>query len=157
MFLKSIILMNVLLEFEITDLPDADANMLNRQGENARGILVVTEAVEDPALKPFLERILRGVQIELDRDALWLSPEPGAAVPSLSTLMRHAAFDTVLVFGYEPAQLGLQINWQHYAPIPFLGKTLLFSHSLPLIMEERNRNEKTYSGPLWAAVKYIFT
>lgn len=151
-----IILMNVLFEFEITDLPDADMNSLVRQGGNARAILVITEPVEDPALKPFLERILRGVQIELDRDALWLSPEPGAAVPPLSTLMRHAAFDTVLAFGYEPAQLGLQINWQHYAPIPFLGKTMLFSHSLPLIMEERARNESTYSGPLWTALKHVF-
>ena len=148
--------MNVLLEYEITDLPDTDMSLLVRQGNNARGILVITEPVTDPALKPFLEKILRGVQIELDRDALWLSPQPGAAMPPLSKLAHETAFDTVLIFGYDAPQLGLQINWQHYAPVPFLSKTLLFSHSLSAIMEERARNESTYSGPLWAALKLVF-
>lgn len=148
--------MNVLLGFEITELPESDSKMLGRQGANARGILIVSEAVGDPTVKAFLEKVLRAVQIELDRDALWLSPAPETAPPPLSKLMHEFAFDTVLVFGYEAPQLGLQINWQHYAPIPFLGKTLLFSHSLPLLMEERARNEKTYSGPLWAALKHVF-
>jgi len=148
--------MNVLMEFEITELPESDSKMHRRQGANARGILIVSEAAGDPAVKSFLEKILRAVKIELDQDALWLSPEPEAAPPPLSKLIHELAFDTVLVFGYEAPQLGLQINWQHYAPISFLGKTLLFSHSLPAIMEERARNESTYSGPLWAALKHVF-
>lgn len=148
--------MNVLLEFEITELPESNHSIINRHGENARGILVWTQAVEDPAVKGFLEKILRAVQIELDRDALWLSPEPGAELPPFSKLAHEIPFDTALIFGCEPPQIGLQINWRHYVPISFLGKTLLFSHALPLLMEERARNEQTYSKPLWTTLKYLF-
>ncbi len=62
----------------------------------------------------------------------------------------------MLVFGFTPLDFGLCFNWAHYVPVFFLGKTILFSDSLHLLMEERSRNGSERSAPLWRALQQIF-
>jgi len=144
-----------LLNFEIIDLAPRTAEMPHLEGENARDILLLYEQSNEPGVKAFLERVLQAAQVNLAKDTHFANLAQDSA-PSFSLLRRTVSFQTLLVFGFSPADLGLQINWNHYLPLSFMDKTLLFCHPLHVLMEERAQGSSTYSGPFWKALQQIF-
>lgn len=125
------------------------------EGENVRDILLLYEQPDEPGVKAFLERVLQAAQVDLAKDTHFAKLAQDTA-PSFSLLRRTVSFQTLLVFGFPPADLGLQINWDYYLPLSFMGKTLLFCHPLHVLMEERAQGGSTYSGPFWKALQQIF-
>lgn len=144
-----------MLNFDIFDPAPHSAEIARWKGENAREILLFYEQTDETGVQAFLERVLQAARVDLAKDTLF-AEIANQSVPSFALLYRRAAFQTLLVFGFTPADLGLQINWSYYVPIRFRGKTLLFCDSLQVLMEERARGGSERSGPFWKALQQIF-
>lgn len=146
---------NKLLHFDVYNISPHYAVLPRVEGENAREILLLRTHTDNPAVPAFLERVLQAAQIRLAKDTLHVAVAQEKA-PAFALLQRKLPFRTLLCFGFSPADLGLQIAPTLYKPIAFMHKTLLFSDSLDVLLEERSQGGSTRSGQLWKALKQLF-
>ncbi len=102
-------------------------------------------AVADPL---FLSRIMAAVGIDLDAHCFLTKKGKGVRIFPTRNDMKP---EKVLVFGPDPADLGLSIRIPLYQPAAFYGCTWLFSESLHTLQPDKNR--KTL---LWQALKGVF-
>ncbi len=144
-----------LLQLNTYDISIYHAVLPQIEGENAREILLLHTATDNPAVPTFLERMLQAAQIHLVKDTLHATVSQ-EKVPAFALLQRKLPFRTLLCFGFSPADLGLQITPTLYKPIAFMGKTLLFSDSLDILLEERTQGGSARSRQLWKALKQLF-
>lgn len=111
-------------------------------------------ALEEPDFritnKTFLEKVLAAANLNLKKDTLFA--EISASEPlHFSTDLKEKQPERVLVFGLQPAQLGLAIEAQLYKPVAFYGVEWLFADALSAL--ELDKNRKTQ---LWSALKQMF-
>jgi hypothetical protein len=124
----------------------------NASGKFAARILVIVNTEAGVGGQPieFIEKVLTAAKIELAKDTALLSIEKIEPI-RLFPFPETKKPDKILVFGVEPAQLGLNINFQWYQPFVFSGVTFLFSEKISLLEADRDRKMK-----LWNALKSIF-
>lgn len=121
------------------------------QGDFQNGVLALWQQETDPrAARSFLEKLLASVQINLERDCFYavLSPDQPAA---LIDAIKAKQPKQVLVFGCEPAALGLHFDRYLYEPQFFYNTWFLFADRLSVLEPDRALKTK-----LWTAMKQIF-
>jgi hypothetical protein len=144
-----------LLNFDVFDLAAENDEILRFEGNNARNILLIYEPDADNNLLSFLERVFRAAQVDLHNDTFLLATER-TALPGYARLCQSADFQIFISFGFEPKDFGLHVNWAHYAPLSFQGKTFLFCDAVALLLQERAEGGSQRSGPFWKALQHIF-
>jgi len=133
------------LSFEIIALPINDGSLPRIEGENAREILLLFQKEEDPGLINFLQRVMRAVGMDLHKDTNFAGIEQGFE-PSFAEISHSVSFKTLILFGTQPEEIGLHLEYRRYRPIVFQGKTILSCHSLRELADERASGGKDLSG-----------
>ena len=138
-------------------LPEGDAPPPAGYGEGRKGLLVVYAPGQTPAesLNAFLDKILRAIDYDLDRDAVTYYKTPQQAL-SLPDLVREGAFQHVLLFGIKPAQMGWNLDTSTYEPTTWENTHILPADGLEAIYRERQAGGKEKSARLWAMLKQTF-
>jgi hypothetical protein len=124
----------------------------NAVGKFESRILVIVNnesGVEGKSLD-FIEKVLTAAKIDLAKDTALLSIEKIEPI-KLFPFPKSKIPLKVLVFGLEPNQLGLNINFQWYQHFVFSGITFLFAEKISLLETDRDRKMN-----LWNALKSIF-
>lgn len=122
-------------------------------GNNRKNILLIVYHKEvlhlpDEELH-FLTGILTACKLSIDDVAILnLNNHPGADYKQLAA---HFKCRTVLLFGVEPARLGLPMNFPHFQQQAFANITYLFSPALVDL-----ENDKLLKSKLWVCLKRIF-
>lgn len=120
-------------------------------GNFARRVLVLFRKDPDsPQGKLFLYKILQAVQMDPERDALFVDIEPSMPF-SMTHLLQLKHPEHVLVFGLPPSQGGLYTEIPAYQPFDFLNTSFLFADA-PSTLEP----DKNLKGRLWSALKILF-
>ena len=118
------------------------------RGSNEKLIFVgIQLETDEEARLFFLKKILSAVQIDLQKDALFASfgdPDSGSFIQ----LLRKKGVEKCLLFGLEPARLGLGISVRLNESFVFYGCRFLFAEKLSAI-----ENDVAKKQQLWAALK----
>lgn len=133
------------LIFQIPDPIDWD-------GKFGKNVLVIWEQDgTQSGTKDFLEKMLSAVQVNLELDCCYKAFEKGATC-AITPVIKQKQPNQVLVFGIEPAKLGLHFEQYLYHPLFFYQTWFLFADNLGKL--EPDRGLKTQ---LWNNMKQIFT
>ena len=122
-------------------------------GNNRKNILLIFDHKDvlhlpDSELQ-FLTGILTACKLGLDDVALLnLNNHSGVDYKQLSA---HFKCRIILLFGVEPLQLALPMNFPHFQQQAFAGISYLFSPSLAEL-----ENDKLLKSKLWVCLKRIF-
>ncbi len=126
------------------------------RGRGKQKILLVYASGPEAELDvSYAERIIGAVKLSLDED-MYLLPWREKADYSLSGLLRQLQIDRVLVFGVEPADLGLHFQAPRFLPIRVDGRTFLFSCSLTRLRNNREAGNRENAVKLWNALQQMF-
>lgn len=132
---------------------DKPATAFRSLGNNQQRVLVVVNYAEVPFLPDgelgFLTGILGACKLSMNDVAIINYAHHGAL--QYKEVLDHFSSRTVLLFGVEPAEFGLPMNFPHYQVQAFTGINFLYA---PLLKElENDRVEKS---KLWVCLKRIF-
>ncbi|MCB0675112.1 MAG: hypothetical protein KDC30_00345 [Saprospiraceae bacterium] len=122
------------------------------QGENRKQLLVVS-GDELPATEEqidFLQKILSAVQHDLQQDALFLNTTRAQRL-SFTQICRATPVQNTLVFGLQPAELGLHWRLPPYRVFRRQERAFLFAD--PLRELQQNQELKRQ---LWEALQAMF-
>lgn len=115
------------------------------------GLLIVSAQTDNTAhLRDFLEKILQSVGKSLMQGTAYAESPEGASVRILPFIRQKRAA-RVIVFGFQPEQVGLGIRAELYRPVAFYGTTFLFADRLDILEPDRARKTQ-----LWQALKQLF-
>ncbi|MEL7220522.1 MAG: hypothetical protein AAGJ93_04335 [Bacteroidota bacterium] len=142
------------IDFTIFQYPDANSSLPGWRGTGKAGILVLFPQSESSAEdEAFLANILKAAQLTPLEEQVYLchlSPQTRLNLPAVC---RQHQIHTVLLFGCDLSTIGVQaeLPWYHFLKLGDLS--LLRSHSLTTIREERAKEKNEKAGALWRALK----
>ena len=135
------------LLFLVPDAPEATP----LSGQYRKKVLIVAAPETNvEGCRAFLEKILGAAKILLEEDTLYRFTENGETVP-LAQWIRERQPEQVLIFGYEAAQVGVQVQADLYQPVFFQNANLLFADTLSAL-----EPDKTLKTKLWTAMQLVF-
>lgn len=138
-----------LINFKIIAKAEIGDILEQCRGNNQKGIFLMYSK-EELEQVPFLSKILAAVQLDLATDVLVLAAKSAPRF-SLSDLKQHQTFDKVIIFGFSPSQLGLQLQLQPYQLYTISNTQYLFTDSLETIAASTS-----LKGQLWKALQLLF-
>ena len=110
-----------------------------------RILVIATEEIV-AQLEIFLGKVVAAVGFEGGKDAVWTDE----AIP-FHEIIRRKHIRGVLIFGYTPADLSLQIEYMKYQSLTMRGIHLLFADTVTSIMEDQNLKKE-----LWACLREMY-
>jgi len=145
------ILSNQFLDYSVIALQDIEEVIKNCEGSNQKKLLVVYNSYKTEAESiEFLKKILGAAKFDIQDDILLLgtTSKQGFSFISMRT---KVAFDNLLVFGFPPSYLGLNLDITTYQPVHFNDCGFLFADDLSLL-----ESDKQLKGALWLGMKELF-
>ena len=139
-----------LINFNIIPKTEKGTILKHCKGDNAKGIFLLYNISEAEQI-PFLSKILAAVQLDMQRDVIALA-STNAQSFSLSDVNTDLLIKKVIVFGFMPPHIGLQVQFQKYQLYTIGQIQYLFADSLEVI--ESTKANKTL---LWGALQKMFT
>ncbi|MES1221010.1 MAG: hypothetical protein ABUT20_36255 [Bacteroidota bacterium] len=133
---------------------DTYTNEIKWLGENRKNILIVlkyTDAVHIPDEElNFLTGILGACKLSIaDVALLNLNNNAGLSYAQIQSKLKSKI---IFLFGIEPTEFGLPINFPHFQIQSFSNSTFLFS---PVLKELES--DKVLKSKLWVCLKKIFS
>jgi len=143
--------------FKVFVLPEGDEAPATGHGKGQKGLLVIYKPGETPTetLNSFLDKILKAIDYDLDRDAVTYYKTPQQHL-SLVDLHREGTFQHILLFGLTPAQFDLDLDVSLYEATTWENTQFLYADGLEAIYRERQAGGKEKSARLWAMLKQTF-
>jgi hypothetical protein len=118
------------------------------EGHNSKNILLICKNYESQ--EEFLSKIMKAVNIDLSEDtASWDCEKKG--IPHWAELSKSGIFKKVILFGIQPAEIGLHIAIPFYKAIAWTTSEFLLADNLQTISEDKNKKQL-----LWSALKEMF-
>lgn len=145
------ILSNQFLDYSVIALQEVDEVIKKCTGSNQKKLLVVYNLDKTEAKNiEFLKKILSAAKFDIQDDILLLgtTPKQGFSFISMRT---KVALDNLLVFGFPPSFLGLNLDISTYQPTHFNHCGFLFADDLSLL-----ESNKQLKGALWNGMKELF-
>ncbi len=143
-----------MLQFDLIGQPDTD-KVLGQLGP-ARDLDLLVLYYGELTRRAFLARILGAAGYKDPGTQLHLLEWPVAEDLDLTGLVRRLGARKVLLFGYDPARLGLHVQVANYFPLTLGGLTFLLADSLEFIEQTKEGGDNRAAGALWTAVKADF-
>lgn len=140
----------------VCQLPKFDYQALSISGKGEKKIaFILYEDEFTPDTVSFLSKIAAavGLQLEVDAFLVRFSKDNSCLI---SPLKHHLAFDTSIIFGCHPKDLGLHFKVNLYEKINCSSTDFLFADPLGVLYEERQNGGKEKSKRLWMALKSLF-
>ncbi len=127
-------------------------SILNRVkgGFAKRVALVVLKETEGLEHTNFLNKVLLAAGLNLEKDTLLAALEAGEQLPVLP-LAKTKQAESILVFGFTPKQLGLNLDCPLYQPVNFYGVRFLFADNVSILEPDNGRKRQ-----LWQALQQLF-
>lgn len=138
-----------LIDFKIFHKLEASKIIEHCSGNNEKGIFLLYPEKEAAQL-PFLQKILAAAKLMLEKDVLLLAGTPSTTF-SLSDFREVQQIHQVIVFGYPPQQIGLQIQIPKYQAHLINGCEYLFVDNLEQIATNDGLKRQ-----LWGALQGMF-
>ena len=126
------------------------SSQIQTTGNNSKGILVICQNFNNSEISDFLKKILAAVNTDIDVDCALLDIKYDTEI-TWSELMRSKKQEKVLLFGIEPAQLGLNLKLVKYQLLNWNGMKILYSDSLEHVLADKNKK-----GFLWRELQLMF-
>jgi len=150
------ILRGQFMDFSVVHIIEAKDILQKCIGSNQKKLLVVyNEKDESPERTEFLKKILGAAKFDMDEDILLLKltqKEPFSFISLRTKVADHlGGIDNMLVFGFEPAHFGLNLDMQKYQSFRFYECGFLFADALSVL-----ENEKQLKGALWGGMQKLF-
>jgi hypothetical protein len=130
--------------------PDQSAQALFAGGFARKILLLVQAEPQFPGNQDFLVKILAAAQVNPEKDTLWATVDIHTSI-SLTPVLKLKQPDQILVFGFTPQMLGLQVDIPLYRPTDFYGTTWLFAEALSVLEPDKARK-----GMLWKSLQQLF-
>ena len=143
-----------MLPFTLIGQPDA-SEAVRRLGP-ARDLPLLVLYHGELARRAFLQRILGAAGYREAGEQLHLLEWPADRHLDLSGLIRQICVSKVILFGYEPARLGLHFGVANYFPVTVGGITYLLADSLEYIEQTKEQGDNRAASALWNGVKDSF-
>lgn len=137
-------------EWDYYEIPLQKDLLLSSIGNNKKKLLVLTTTNLGGTEHSLLKNILQAIGHDLEDDCLLCMLEPGFRYP-LQNAMEKEGFQTCLVFGPTPSELGLQIQPMRYRFFQLAGISICFSAALAVLQVHKNEKQA-----LWSALKDYF-
>jgi hypothetical protein len=118
--------------------------------KNSDNLIILSDEYEKEIFD-YLEKILASVGLDYHIDIQIITLKTGRNL-KISKLPHHK----ILVFGIEPKNLGLFVEWELYSMIRIGNKKLIFSNDLTDIFAERVKKERKMAMMLWNSLKEMF-
>ena len=139
------------MDYKVFVAPDFSKIYSNISGDNKKGVLVINLDEDSPEMVAFLQKILASAQLDLHADCLLLTAKSEEKFPPLVPFLKENAIKIVLVFGFSPTDLGMNINTPQYFITPFNNYSFLFSPKLSVINASAD-----HKRGLWNCIKGLF-
>jgi hypothetical protein len=130
--------------------PDQPTQALFAGGFARKILLLVQAEPQFSGNQDFLVKILAAAQVNPEKDALWATVDIHTSI-SVTQLLKLKQPDQILVFGFTPQMLGLQVDIPVYRPTDFYNATWLFAEALSVLEPDKARK-----GMLWKALQQLF-
>ena len=132
-------------------LPPDDL-LQRRSGHGQKGILVILQSQEaaEPVDPGFLPKILQAAKLQPEQDTWSLFLNATEQI-SFNHVPDRAHLKTVLAFGANPKQLGLQFQIPPYHPRKISDLQFLFAPALSIISNSQGDKKE-----LWRALQELF-
>ncbi|THH40366.1 hypothetical protein [Neolewinella litorea] len=140
-----------MLPFTLVSQPD-HAEALAKLGPG-RDLSLLVLYFGELSLRAFLQRILAAAGYENPGTELHLLEWPADRPLDLAGLCRNLGVSKVLLFGYDPARLGLHFEVANYYSVTVGGVTYLQADSLEFIEQTKAAGDNRAAAALWTAVK----
>lgn len=128
-----------------------DSILSRMKGGFAKSVaLIVLKETDGPEHTAFLSKVLLAAGLNLEQDTLLAAFEAGEQRPILP-LAKIKQAESILVFGFAPKQLGLNLESPMYQPVDFYGVRLLFADKISALEPDTTRKRK-----LWQALQQMF-
>ena len=146
------------LDFSVVPLKEPQEVLEKCSGSNQKKLLVVFDEKDESEERiEFLKKILAAAKFDIKEDILLLKITDKSTFSFIALRTKVAqthpsgGIDNLLVFGFEPKQLGLNLEVQKYNPFHFYDCGFLFAEGLSVI-----ENDKALKGALWGGMKELF-
>ncbi len=143
-----------MLPFDLIGQPDTDRALDQLGPLRDLDLLVLYHGALER--RAFLGRILAAAGYTAPGRQLHLLEWPAAEPLDLTGLVRRLGTRRVILFGYEPARLGLHFEVANYFPLTVGATTYLLADSLDFIEQTKEAGDHRAAGALWTAVKQSF-
>lgn len=128
---------------------EVSVNDLAKGNFTKKILILALDEPNCPGNIDFITKVLSAAKLDLLEDTLFAEVSANTPINCFAGLPERPKF--ILVFGLQPAQVGLMALAQPYQAIDINGSTWLFAD--PLSVLEPDRAKK---GKLWEALKGIF-
>ena len=137
--------------FPLTGQPDY-RDALDRLGP-ARDLALLVVYHGELARRAFLLKILNAAGYDDPGRQLHLLEWPATEPLDLAGLLGACGATKVLLFGYEPPDLGLHFTVSQYFPVTIGGTTYLLADSLEFIETTKVEGDTRAAGALWRSLR----
>jgi len=137
------------IDFKIIQKLEPEEVMTQCIGQNQKNIFLLYHQSDNGQL-PFLKKILSAVQLDLDKDVLALEASHLTTF-RITDIGKEQSLSKVIVFGFPPAHIGLQLQLTKYQAYNIGGYSYLFADSLQEIAGNKN-----LKGLLWNGLQEMF-
>jgi hypothetical protein len=126
------------------------------QGANQKEVIIFFsgDEIEEGALISFLAKVFQAIKIDLQQDTCFINMVLIQSLNLAAMLQKYKA-KSIILFGLEPPQLGIQFQLPPYALIEHQGVQYLRVDDLKAIYDERQNGGKKMSGQLWKAIQKL--
>ena len=133
-------------EGEIISIKDHEKHLADIKGGGGKGMLIIIFRKEEEQM-PFLEKVFSAIKMDLKKDMFLLKLDVDAQF-QLVELQKKSPFREIIFFGFDPKQVGLNLNLAKYSSVLFNELKIMKADGLEAIAG----NEKL-KRELWNALK----
>jgi hypothetical protein len=148
---KIIVLKTSFLDYQIFPTPELGEFSTYIEGANARETLVAFFDEQSVEREDYLKKIMSAAKLNLLEDCLILRGSLETKFPSFTQLQNVQTLNKAVLFGINPTDLGLNLNFPLYQPVVFAHCTFLFLDKISVIEPSKERR-----AALWACLQKMF-
>lgn len=144
------------LDFPLYNLSSTDATLPKAIGQGEKRVMIIVNESENQDKLDFVYSVF--APLDFQPGDVFVILVTTSEIPGFAQLSRNYDFDRLILFGVNPAQLGVQILPKPYLPIKLLKKELLFADEVDVFLEEKSKGGgRPKAKQLWLALKSFLT
>lgn len=106
-------------------------------GKGAKGLLIVIQALDKQENEATLQGLVKAIKFDIEEDVTIVSCNGNFT--SLNTILKSQSFNTVILIGTKPNQVGFSINAKNYFFYKMEGFSILLTDSLQAMNSDKSK------------------
>lgn len=147
---------NGFLDFPLYTIQDNGLSEFEISGEGKKAIIILSKGENVKKQQEFITAVLSPLDIKTQD--IFLLNTTGKQKVSFTELRRNYDFNTLIVFGLSPLDIGLQILTSSYQSIQLMQKSILFVDAVQTFIDEKEKGGgRPKAKQLWLSLKALFS